>query len=88
MKDDHQQDLVMKDRKASSEVLLFYLLNFIGQQILSLEAFTESPSQKQGKLLCLLSSLLSSQKSLALSIKTCPVRQENAQIVLTWLRRE
>lgn len=70
MKDDHQQDLVMKDRKASSEVLLFYLLNFIGQQILSLEAFTESPSQKQGKLLCLLSSLLSSLRRAWL----CPSR--------------
>lgn len=35
--------LLMKDRKASSEVLLFYLLNSIGQLILSPEASTEAP---------------------------------------------
>lgn len=34
--------LLMKDRKASSEVLLFCLLNIIGQLILSLEASTEA----------------------------------------------
>lgn len=34
--------LVMKDMKASSKALLYCLLNFIGQLILSLQASTEA----------------------------------------------
>lgn len=54
--------LLMKNMKASIKALLYYLLNFIGQLILSLQASTEVPRQECSAWWTLLSSLLCTLK--------------------------